>query len=50
MRSTNRPIAVITDRNAIQRAITTSGVVADWAECGTENSGGAPGAGPTANV
>ncbi len=29
--------------------ISTSGVVADWVERGTTNSGGAPGVGPTAN-
>src|SRR5581483_9009466 len=50
MRRTKSPIAVITVRNAIQRATSNGVDVAVFAMCGMTNCGGGPGLGPTANV
>ena len=50
MRRTNRPIAAIIDRNAIQRADDQPGVAAVSEIDGMTNCGAGPGFGPTANV
>ena len=50
IRSTNRPIALITVRNTAQRASSSGVVVAVCEMCGTVNCGAGPGLGPTANV
>ena len=47
-RSTNRPIAAITDTNIAQRVISSCGVVAVAEMFGTRNCGAGPGFGPTA--
>ncbi len=48
IRSTNSPIATITDRNITQRAISSCGVAAVADTLGTGNCGAGPGFGPTA--
>ena len=48
MRNTNRPIALNTERNITQRAISSRSDVADPAMLGTGNCGAGPGFGPTA--
>src|SRR6476659_9140005 len=50
IRSTNSPIADITARNVIQRAMRRVVVAADSEVDGMTNSGAGPGFGPTANV
>ena len=50
IRSANRPIAVITDRNITQRAINSFAVFALADTFGTGNCGAGPGLGPTAYV
>jgi hypothetical protein len=45
-----RPIAAITARNAIHRAVTSCGVAADSETDGITNCGAGPAFGPTANV
>ena len=50
MRSTNIPIAAISERNTIQRAATRVGVAAVSDSDGILNCGASPGFGPTANV
>ena len=50
IRSTNRPIAVITVRKTSQRATSSLGVVAVPAIDGTWNCGGGPAFGPIAKV
>ena len=48
MRSTNSPIAAITEKNITQRGISTRGAVAVAEMLGTGNCGAGPGFGPTA--
>ena len=50
MRKTNSPIAAISERNTIQRAVTSVGVAAVSESDGILNCGAGPGFGPTANV
>ena len=50
MRSTNSPIAAISERNTSQRAATSVGVAAVSDSDGITNCGAGPGFGPTANV
>jgi len=50
MRSTNSPIAAMTDRNESQRATSSRGVAAVSEIEGITNCGAGPGFGPTANV
>ena len=50
MRNTKIPIAVITERNAIQRATSSRGVAAVSEIDGMTNCGAGPAFGPTANV
>ena len=50
VRRTRSPIAVISARNAIQRAISSVGVAAVSEIDGITNCGAGPGFGPTANV
>ena len=50
IRSAKRPIAIITVRNASQRATSSLGVVAVCAIDGTGNCGWGPGFGPIAKV
>src|ERR1700687_5065465 len=49
-RSAKIPIAAISDRKTIQRAVTSEGVAAVSESEGILNCGAGPGLGPTANV